>query len=101
MAVYFVASYDIADPVTFQAYVTQVQAFIQKYGAEVLVADTESQPLEGEARHVTVVLKFASEEAARGFYDDPEYGPVKQIRLDSTRNGHIVLAKEFVPAAVQ
>jgi uncharacterized protein (DUF1330 family) len=100
MAVYFVASYDIADPTAFQQYVAQVQPFMRKHGAEVLIADVESEPLEGDARKVTVVLKFGSEEAARGFYDDPDYEPVKQIRLNATRNGHIVLAKEFVPAAV-
>ena len=48
-----------------------------------------------EAKRAYVTMKFASEEAARNFYNDPAYGPVKQIRLNSSKNGTIVLAKEF------
>ncbi len=60
-----------------------------------VAADFESEALEGDARNVNVVLKFESEAAARNWYNDPAYGPVKQIRLDSTKNGYIVMAKEF------
>ncbi len=34
-------------------------------GAEVLVADYESEMVEGQASSVTIVLKFPSKEAAR------------------------------------
>ena len=47
---------------------------------------------------MTVVVRFESEEAARAFYDAPEYAPVKQIRIDSTANANMVLAHEFVGA---
>jgi uncharacterized protein (DUF1330 family) len=45
---------------------------------------------------VNVVLKFESEEAAMNWYNDPDYAPVKKIRLDSTENGTAILAKQFV-----
>jgi uncharacterized protein (DUF1330 family) len=61
-----------------------VVPLLRKHGAEILVADYESQQLEGEPRKVNVVLKFPSAEAARNWYNDPAYGPVKQISLDST-----------------
>jgi uncharacterized protein (DUF1330 family) len=41
------------------------------------------------------VLKFESEQAALAWYNDPDYAPVKKIRLDSSANGTLVLAKEF------
>jgi uncharacterized protein (DUF1330 family) len=44
---------------------------------------------------VNAVLKFDSEEAARNWYNDPDYVPVRQIRLNATENGSLVLAKEF------
>ncbi len=47
-------------------------------------------------RRVQVVLKFASEEAALNWYNDPDYAPVKKIRLDSTANTVACLTKEFV-----
>lgn len=97
MAVYVIACYDITDPEGFEAYGPGVMPLLQKHGAEVLAADYESEPLEGKPRKVTVVLRFASEEAARKWYNDPAYGPVRQIRLDSTAGGFIVMAKELEP----
>lgn len=93
MAVYVIAGYDITDPKGFEGYVPAVAPLLRKHGAEILAADFESETLEGEARKVNVVLKFASAEAARNWYNDPAYGPVKQIRLDSTEGGHIVMAR--------
>lgn len=96
MSVYIIASYDITDPKGYEGYVPGVVPLLQKHGAEVLVADYEAEALEGHAHGVNVVLRFPSEEAARKWYNDPDYGPVKQIRLNSTQNGSAVLAKEFM-----
>ena len=95
MSIYLIATYDITDPKGYEGYVPGVVPLIHKHGGEILVADYQAQALEGGAHGVNVVLKFASEEAARNFYDDPAYGPVKQIRLNSSQNGAIVMAKEF------
>ena len=96
MAVYFIASYDVDDPEGYKAYVRGLVPLLEKHGAEILVADYEPKPIEGQARGVNVVLRFESEEAALNWYNDPDYGPVKQIRLASTSNGTIILAKQFV-----
>jgi uncharacterized protein (DUF1330 family) len=101
MAVYVIVGYDITDPKGYEGYVPGVVPLLQKHGAEILAADYESKPLEGEPRKVNVVLKFHSEEAARNWYNDPAYGPVRQIRLDSTQGGYIVMAKEFKPPEEQ
>ena len=95
MAVYVIAGYDIIDPKSFEDYPPGVVPLLQKHGAEILAADYESEPLEGRPRKVNVVLKFPSAEVARNWYNDPAYGPVKQIRLDTTQGGYIVMAKEF------
>ena len=95
MSVYLIASYDIVDPKGYESYVPGVLPLLQKHGAEILVADYAAEALEGRAQGVNVVLKFESEEAARNWYNDPAYGPVKQIRLNSTKDGSIVMAKEF------
>lgn len=95
MSVYVIATYDIVDPKGYEGYVPGVLPLLQKHGAEVLAADYEPEALEGHAAGVNVVLKFPSEEAARNWYSDPDYVPVKQIRLNSTKNGSIVMAKEF------
>ncbi len=97
MAVYFIVSYDIDDSEGYKAYVPGVVPLLQKHNAEVLVADYEAKTIEGQGRGVNVVIRFESEEAAMNWYNDPDYGPVKQIRLDATANGTVVLAKHFVP----
>ena len=97
MAAYIIVSYDVTDPQKYADYVPGVIHLLMKHGAEVLVADYETKSLEGEARGVHVVLKFASEEAAMNWYNDPDYAPIKKIRLGSTANTVACLAKEFVP----
>jgi uncharacterized protein (DUF1330 family) len=95
MAVYVIVGYDITDPKGYENYVPGVVPLLQNHGAEVLVADYDSKPLEDQPRKVNVVLKFPSEESALSWYNDPAYGPVRQIRLDSTQGGYSAIAKEF------
>ncbi len=101
MSVYVIVGYDITDPRGYEGYVPGIVPLLQRHGAEILAADYESAPLEGEARKVNVVLKFPSEEAARNWHNDPAYAPLKQIRLNSTEGGYIVMAKEFKPPEAQ
>ena len=97
MSVYFIVSYDVVDPEGFESYVPRVMPLLEKHGAEVLVADTDARLFEGEKRSAYVVLRFDTEEAALGWYNDPDYEPVRKIRLDSSDNGNAVLAKQFEP----
>ena len=96
MSAYFLASYDIDDSQGYEAYVPGVIPLLQKHGAEILVADYDSQTMEGKACRVNIVLRFESEEAALNWYNDPDYEPVKQIRLTTTSNGTACLTKQFV-----
>ena len=97
MSAYIIASYDIADSRGYEGYVPGVVPLLQKHGAEILVASYDAQALEGDKRDVYVVLKFASEAAALAWYNDPDYAPVKKIRLDASANGNLVLALPFAP----
>ena len=97
MSAYVLAIYDIVDPVAYEAYVPGVIPLLLKHGGEVLVADYDAQALEGGKRSVCVVLKFQSEASALAWYNDPDYQPVKKIRLTSCANGSLLLAKQFAP----
>lgn len=99
MRAYIIATYDIADPEGYEGYVPGVIPLLEKHGAEILVADYDARALEGSKRSVYVVLRFQTEEAALDWYNDPAYEAVRKIRLDSSDNGNLVLAKQFVPAA--
>src|SRR5215213_6829823 len=95
MAVYYINTYDITDMEEFQNYPPKVRPLLAKYKAEVIAMDMQPICLEGEARMMNAIIKFPSEEAALSCYNDPEYQPVKQIRLNSTRNCTMLLVKEF------
>lgn len=98
MSAYMLAIYDITDPEAYEPYVPGVIPLLQKHGAEILVADYEAQVLEGETGSTYVVLRFESEEAALAWYNDPAYEDVKKIRMNSSKNGKVVITKPFTPA---
>lgn len=41
---------------------------------------------------MSVVIGFPSEAAAMGFYESPEYQPVKELRLMSTTNWNAIVS---------
>ena len=45
-----------------------------------------------------MVIRFADTAAVWAFLNDPEYQPVKKIRLGTTSRGQAVVAPEFTPA---
>ena len=95
MAVYYINTYDITDMEEFQNYPPKVRPLLLKYGAEVIAMDTHPVCLEGTARTMNAIIRFPSQEAALNCYNDPDYQPVKQIRLKSTKNCTMILVKEF------
>ena len=48
------------------------------------MADFESEAIEGDPGHVTVVLKFASKEAATGWFNSREYQAIIGSRTDNS-----------------
>jgi uncharacterized protein (DUF1330 family) len=97
MPAYVIVSYDLTDEKGYQDYVAGVMPILQKYGAEVLVAGAPSETPEGPALARHVVLRFAVVKAARGFYNDPGYVPVRQLRWNATKNGSLAIVNGFEP----
>lgn len=95
MAGYFIANYRITNPDAYKAYLPAVRPTLQAHGAEILVADYVSDPVEGAPGHVTVVLKFSSKEAARAWYNSAEYQKIIHLRTDNSK-GLAVFADGFV-----
>ena len=98
MAGYIVGTYRITNPEGYAAYVPAVLPTLMAHGAEVLVADYDSIAMEGDAFNVTVVIRFPSKEAARTWYNSPEYQTVIHHRIDNTE-GCVVLTDQWTPPA--
>ena len=95
MAGYLIANYRITNAEAYQAYPPAVLPTLAAHGAEVLVADYASVPVEGDPAVVTIVVRFPSKAAARAWYDSPEYQKIVGLRTDNSE-GMVIFADEFV-----
>jgi len=96
MAAYFILTQTVTDQTAYsEQYIPGVLPFLEKYGAEVLVALFETEALQGEPADGVVVLRFPSEQHVRDFVNDPDYRSLKELRLRITTNASAVLAPEY------
>jgi len=95
MSAYFVANYTVTNEDGYRKYLELVGDSLRAHGADLLVADSASEAVEGAPAPVTVVLRFDTGEAARGWYESPEYQAVVHHRLDNTQ-GSAVFCDEYV-----
>jgi uncharacterized protein (DUF1330 family) len=93
MPAYVIADVVVKDPERYQAYRTMVPASLEKYGGKFLVRGGKVEKVEG-SRELgrVVVLEFPSVEAARHWYDSPEYRDAKALRL-RTADSHLIIVE--------
>ena len=81
MAYYLLIEAEVLDASRYAVYREAVTPIIARYGGRFLVRGGEVEVFEGEYNgRRRVVVEFGSKEAARGFWDSPEYAPVKKLR---------------------
>jgi uncharacterized protein (DUF1330 family) len=98
MAAYLVLMQEVDDVDRYRSeYVPGVGPLLQKHGAQVLVAGFDAEVAEGDPPNNTVVIRFDDAAAVWGFLNDPDYQPVKEIRLGTTSRAQMVVAPEFTP----
>ena len=95
MSAYLVYNYTITDPEKYGAYPPAAMPTLADHDVEVLVADYESEAKEGSPAPVTVVLRFASKEAAMAWYESSAYQSIAHHRTDNT-DGVVILCDGFV-----
>ena len=95
MAAYVVANYRVTNPEAYTDYPPAVVKTLLNHGAEILAADYESERLEGDTSVVTIVLKFQTKEAARAWYNSPEYQAIVGLRMNAIEDAHAILCDGF------
>ena len=81
MPAYLIAQVQIHDSEIYQRYIARSPAIIAKHGGRFLARGGATEILEGDAHERRVVIiEFPSMEAARAFYNSPEYQQAKKIR---------------------
>ena len=91
MAAYFIAQYVVKDPTLYREYQVAAGATIQASGGEVVAFDVAAETLEGTPPGPqTVIVKFASVEAAKAWYASPAYQAVVGKRLAATSGSSVI-----------
>ncbi len=84
---YLIANLTVTDPERYQLYRERVPAIIARYGGRYLVRAGAIHPMEGDlGLDRFVVIEFPSMDAAKRFYDSPEYAPLLKLRVEATRS---------------
>jgi len=85
MAAFAVAAFDINDRSWVREYLANTAALIQRHGGRYLARGSEHETVEGDhTPDVIVILEFPTMDALRGWYDDPEYAPLRDARRAGT-----------------
>jgi len=81
MAAYIIAEVEVSDPETYATYRAQTPGVIARYGGRFIVRGGAAETLEGEREPARlVVIEFPDRDAARRFYDSPEYQAIIGLR---------------------
>ena len=81
MSGYVIANVQVTDPVQYEEYKKWSTAAMKAHNAEVCVRGGQVAVLEGNwAPERIVILKFPTFEAAKAFYDTPEYLKAREAR---------------------
>ncbi len=95
MAAYVIAEVEVTDPEGYKPYTEQVPASIAHYGGRFLVRGGTAEVLEGDwPQRRRVILEFPSMDAARAWWDSPEYEKPKAMRRAAS-NARLVLLEGF------
>lgn len=95
MAAYIIVQYTVTDPDLYREYQGGAGATIAAHGGELVAFDVAAETIEGTPPGPqTVVIKFESTEAAKGWYNSDEYQAVVGKRLDASE-GFMVLSQSM------
>ena len=95
MAAYLIAQYTVNDPALYAEYQAGAGPTVQAHGGEVVAFDVAAETLEGASPGPqTVIIRFATTEALRGWYDSEEYQAVVGKRLAAT-DGFAVISQSM------
>lgn len=89
---YIIANIEVHDATVYEEYKAKVPALIRKHGGEYLVRGGHCITAEGNWKPKRlVILRFPDMAAARAFYDDPEYQPVKALRERAAKSDLVLV----------
>ncbi len=97
--VHVVANLVIHDADRYREYEKGFFPILKRHGGEFITYDDEIATLEGESPPPgrLVIFRFPSEEAARGWYDDPDYQQLSEHRRAGTKLRFLTIVHGLQP----
>ena len=81
MPAYIVVDANVHDPEAFKAYAEKVGGTLKAHGGKPIASSTDTESLEGTWDPARVVLlEFPDADAAKGWYNSPEYQEIIPLR---------------------
>ena len=92
MPAYLIAEIEITNPEGYAEYAKVVPATVEKFGGKFLARGGKAHPLEGDwPERRRVIIEFPSMEAAKAWYDSPEYQKPKAMRIANSKGRLLLL----------
>jgi uncharacterized protein (DUF1330 family) len=92
MAAYVLVDTDVTDAARYEEYKLRAKPIVESHGGRYLVRGGALTVLEGEWQpHRLVVLEFPDVDAARRFYDSPEYRAARAVRGGAARMSMVLV----------
>ena len=101
MAAYLIVEISIKDQLTYDRYKQLAPPSIAKYGGKYLSRGGATEALEGDwTPERFVILEFADVDAARRWWNSPEYAEAKALRQSCAKTDMLLVeGRPFDPAA--
>jgi len=91
MAAFFIAQYQVTDPALYAEYQQGAGPTLQAHGAELVALDVAAQTIEGTPPGPqTVIIKFETVAAAKGWYESDDYQAVVGKRLAASEGFAVI-----------
>jgi len=91
MAAYIIAQIDVKNDEAYSGYASQTLDIAMKYGGRFLAKGGGAEQIEGEGRSRNVIIEFANVDAAKRFYNSPEYQAVLPIALSNSEREMVIV----------
>jgi uncharacterized protein (DUF1330 family) len=93
MAAYIIAEIEVTDPQAYEKYRARTPEAVARHGGRFIVRGGKALLLEGGPEPARlVILEFADMEAAKRFYDSPDYREILPLRQQASK-GRLVLVE--------
>jgi uncharacterized protein (DUF1330 family) len=93
MPAYIIAEVEVTNPAGYEAYRPLAGASVAQYGGKFIVRGGKAELIEGApAPARLVVIEFADMDAAKRWYNSPEYQEALKIRMANSK-GRVLLVE--------